>query len=425
MKSLGERVVSRTIARNAALRRRRRGLSAGKLIGGGNPQCRAHADQRPRDSGATTGGLSMEAEADGQRVLALIDQEGPVRRRVAGDGAPREVGVPAGEVVTDVEGGVRREVEGELDAAAQLARIGERPQVRLGGVGERRDRALGEQRERDDGIDAELQLEVGDRAEDATRGRAALGVAVLVAAEHAGAGEDGEAGRDAGGRARQRTHGEVVAVGAVSGPVLVCLETAALRFDAAHEGDLLAEGEGVAGEQAQGLELVGAEGGAGPAVDAYAQEGGLPGDEEAGGKEGGHRDGGLGWLVLDARRRGHWSEFYGVFDRELCAGRRWRRGARGEGVQECAGENEGETDSGCPGRHPRTILEVALRRAPNLKRLTGSCPRRRWPPAPRAAPGGARPPPRRGAPEPGSWRPRGARPPAGPLRPRSRRAKAR
>src|SRR5258708_37647773 len=125
MKSVGERVVSRTMACSAAVGRRRRGRSAGKLIGGSNPNCRAHADQRLRQRGATTSALSMEAEADGQGVLALVHQEGAVRRSVAGNGAPREVGVPAGEVVTDVDGGVRREVDGDLDAAAQLARVGE------------------------------------------------------------------------------------------------------------------------------------------------------------------------------------------------------------------------------------------------------------------------------------------------------------
>src|SRR6267142_347656 len=134
MKSLGSRRVSRTSDRSVSVRLRRRSRSGGKAI-----------------------------------------ESAPERR------------VPAREIVADVHRGARREVHGELHPPAELARVGERAQVLLRAVGERREPALEERGEGDQRREAELELHVRGHAEDADGRRPAGSASPLPAREQAGA----------------------------------------------------------------------------------------------------------------------------------------------------------------------------------------------------------------------------------------------
>src|SRR5437016_5511438 len=123
MRSDGWMRVSRTMERSAAVRRRRRGRSAGKAIPGNRNAVKVQC----ATPWLAAGGRSHPiAQAEGGGVLAGFDQQGAIDG--AEDGGVGKGRVPAGEVVAELHRRRAADFEGELQPEPELVRVGQVPQ---------------------------------------------------------------------------------------------------------------------------------------------------------------------------------------------------------------------------------------------------------------------------------------------------------
>src|SRR6267143_2132056 len=173
MRSDGWMRVSRTKERSAAVRRRRRGRSAGKPIAR-TVTPRSHAAQRLPQARRS----HLVAQPEGRSVLAGLDQQGTVGG--AEDGRVGERRMPAGQVVAELHGGRAAHVDGDLQADADLVGVGQVPQVALRQVRVGRDRPFQVRGQSDAREQAHLELDVRVQAEHADGRRAGPGAAHLV-----------------------------------------------------------------------------------------------------------------------------------------------------------------------------------------------------------------------------------------------------
>src|SRR4051812_15007415 len=175
MRSDGSIRVSRTIERSAAVRRKRRGRLCGKLIARNGT-----AVSLPRAMKLSSR-PELEAETQRCRVIAALDEEGPIG--AVDDGRIGEGGMPAGEVVSDVDRHRGRDVVGKLDPPPELARVGKVTEIRLREVWERSDGALDEEADRDGRQQPDVELEIRGDPEHADGRDAARRPAPLIARE--------------------------------------------------------------------------------------------------------------------------------------------------------------------------------------------------------------------------------------------------